>query len=67
MLWAVLKFIARFAIIYVVVLIGTAVIWDVLGPTDRDGGRGSAIAIFIAPAISVVGAVAWPMAKSRKA
>lgn len=60
MLSAMFRFLARFAAMYVIIMAGMIMAWEILGTQDRDGGSGLAWAIFIAPFLSFIGAAAWP-------
>lgn len=61
MLSTLFKFCARFAIAYLIVFFGTILIWEIFGVTDREGGKGLALAFFIAPVTALFGTIAWPM------
>lgn len=55
---------------YFLVLIGTAILWDMLGVVDRDGGGAMAIAFFIAPLIALLagaGAAFWAVRRANAA
>lgn len=51
---AALGFFVAALLAYVLVIVGTAVVWDLAGVVDRDGGGGMAVAFFFAPLAALV-------------
>ena len=56
----VFRFLGRVVIAYLVVFFGTILIWEIFGVTDREGGKGMALAFFIAPVGALFAALLWP-------
>jgi len=61
MLGAILRFLGRWVLGYLIVFVGTVLIWQVLGVVDRDGGKGMALAFFIAPVLGLFITLVWPL------
>jgi Na+-driven multidrug efflux pump len=59
MLRSVFTFLGRVVICYLVVFFGTLLIWQLFGVTDREGGKGMALAFVIAPVLALLAALLW--------
>ena len=53
----VLGFIAGAVVTYLVVVVGTMLIWDWQGVHDQDGGGAMALGLVIGPAVAIVGGI----------
>lgn len=61
MLGAIFRFLGRWVLGYLIVFIGTVLIWQVLGVVDRDGGKGMALAFVIAPVLGLFITLVWSL------
>lgn len=54
---AAISFLVAATFAYLAVIVGIAIIWDLMGVVDRDGGGAMAIAFFFAPIAALIGGI----------